>query len=81
MATAETVDLGPAHAPKAEALKAFDAVHVDIKKALQHLRHDANSKSISHTRYSSQPKRQPNLNISLNIVPIVKFLLILTSRT
>lgn len=44
MATAETVDLGAPHAPKEESLKAFDAVHVDIKKALQHLRHESNSK-------------------------------------
>jgi len=42
MATAETVEMGPAHPPKAESIEAFNKIEVDLKKALQHQRHDAN---------------------------------------
>ncbi|TVY75568.1 hypothetical protein LSUE1_G004616 [Lachnellula suecica] len=42
MATAETVDMGPAHPPKVESIKAFDEIEVDLKKMLQHLRHETN---------------------------------------
>ncbi|TVY43178.1 hypothetical protein LSUB1_G001102 [Lachnellula subtilissima] len=42
MATAETVDLGPAHPPKAESIEVFNKIHVDLKKALQHKRHETN---------------------------------------
>jgi len=41
MATAETVNLGPAHPPKAESIEVFNKIHVDLKKALQHKRHEA----------------------------------------
>jgi len=40
MATAETVQLGPSHPPKEEAIKAFDEIELDLKKTLQHLRHE-----------------------------------------
>jgi hypothetical protein len=44
MATAETVTLGVAHPPKEESIKAFNEIEVDLKKTLQHLRHETNSK-------------------------------------
>ncbi|KAH8784076.1 hypothetical protein BGZ57DRAFT_884674 [Hyaloscypha finlandica] len=40
MATADTVKLGPPHPPKIDAIKAFNEIEVDLKKMLQHLRHD-----------------------------------------
>jgi len=40
MATAETVDLGPLHEPKEASITAFEDILVDIKRSLQHLRHD-----------------------------------------
>ena len=43
MATAETVDLGPPHVPKEESIIAFKEIEVDMKRHLQHLRHDTNS--------------------------------------
>ncbi|KAI1153234.1 hypothetical protein F4825DRAFT_274958 [Nemania diffusa] len=39
MATAETVDLGPPHAPKEESLRAFAEVEPDLKRELLHLKH------------------------------------------
>lgn len=42
MATAETVHLGPVHPPKEESIKAFNEIEVDLKKTLQHLRHETN---------------------------------------
>lgn len=43
MATSETVELGPPHAPKEESIKLFNDIEVDLKKALLHSRHDATS--------------------------------------
>jgi hypothetical protein len=43
MATAETVDLGPAHPPKEESIAAFNTILPDIKSKLVHLRRDYNS--------------------------------------
>ncbi|KAH7160154.1 hypothetical protein B0J13DRAFT_122477 [Dactylonectria estremocensis] len=43
MATAETVDLGPAHPPKEESITVFSAILPEIKKKLVHLRHEYNS--------------------------------------
>ncbi|CAM1507330.1 Fc.00g069710.m01.CDS01 [Cosmosporella sp. VM-42] len=40
MATAETVDLGPAHPPKEDSIEAFNSILLDIKKNIVHLRHD-----------------------------------------
>jgi hypothetical protein len=45
MATADTVELGPPHAPKEESIKAFKEIEVDLKKYLQHARHSYNSES------------------------------------
>jgi len=42
MATAETVKLGPPHTPKEESIKVFNEIEVDLKKTLQHLRHETN---------------------------------------
>jgi len=42
MATADTVELGPPHEPMEESIKTFDAIETDLKKTLQHLRHDMN---------------------------------------
>lgn len=42
MATAETVTLGPAHPPKEESIEAFCKIEADLKKNLQHLRHEYN---------------------------------------
>ncbi|KAI5462985.1 hypothetical protein BGZ63DRAFT_422391 [Mariannaea sp. PMI_226] len=42
MATADTVDLGPAHLPKEESIKAFSHILTDLKKQLVHLRHEYN---------------------------------------
>ncbi|KAI0484743.1 hypothetical protein GGR56DRAFT_615220 [Xylariaceae sp. FL0804] len=39
MATAETVDLSPPHAPKEESLKAFGQFEAELKKNLLHLKH------------------------------------------
>jgi len=39
MATAESVQLGPPHPPKAEAIKAFGEIETELKTKLQHLRH------------------------------------------
>ncbi|KAI0889476.1 uncharacterized protein GGS22DRAFT_153982 [Annulohypoxylon maeteangense] len=39
MATAETVDLGPAHPPKEESIKAFGEVEHELKKQLLHMKH------------------------------------------
>lgn len=47
MATAETVSLNIAHPPKEESIKTFNEIEVDLKKALQHLRHDHDSKQVS----------------------------------
>ncbi|KAL4727519.1 hypothetical protein ACLX1H_006433 [Fusarium chlamydosporum] len=43
MATAETVDLGPAHPPKEDAIIAFEQVSPELKKTLVHTRRDYNS--------------------------------------
>jgi len=42
MATAETVQLGLAHQPKGESIKAFSEIEMDLKKTLQHMRHERN---------------------------------------
>jgi len=42
MATAETVTLGVAHPPQEESIKAFTEIELDLKKTLQHLRHETN---------------------------------------
>jgi len=39
MATAETVQLGPIHPPKEESIVAFNKIETELKKMLQHLRH------------------------------------------
>ncbi|KAI1821922.1 hypothetical protein F4861DRAFT_425570 [Xylaria intraflava] len=39
MATADTIDLGPLHAPKEESIKAFSEIEADLKKELLHLKH------------------------------------------
>lgn len=39
MATAETVSLGPPHAPKEDSLKAFGEVEHELKKELLHMKH------------------------------------------
>ncbi|CAJ2513470.1 Uu.00g015890.m01.CDS01 [Anthostomella pinea] len=39
MATAETVDLGPPHAPKDESLKAFGEFESELKHKVLHLKH------------------------------------------
>ncbi|KAF4630101.1 hypothetical protein G7Y89_g8037 [Cudoniella acicularis] len=40
MATAETVSMGPVHTPKEESIKAFNEIEVELKKNIQHLRHE-----------------------------------------
>lgn len=40
MATLDTVDLGPAHAPREESIKAFKEFEHELRKQLIHLRHD-----------------------------------------
>jgi len=42
MATNETVELGVPHEPKEESIKIFFDIEVDLKKTLQHMRHDMN---------------------------------------
>ncbi|KAK0754049.1 hypothetical protein B0T18DRAFT_312381 [Schizothecium vesticola] len=39
MATQDTVDLGPPHAPKEDAIKAFNEIEHDLKRQLIHTRH------------------------------------------
>ncbi|TVY48294.1 hypothetical protein LOCC1_G001449 [Lachnellula occidentalis] len=53
MATAETVNLGPAHPPKADSIEVFDKIHVDLKKALQHKRHDAMTDDLKEVRVAT----------------------------
>jgi len=48
MATADTVQLGPPHEPKAESITAFREIEVELKKTLQHLRHDCNKHEPSY---------------------------------
>jgi len=48
MATAETVNLGPSHPPKEGAIKAFNEIEIDLKKMIQHQRHDANKHEPSY---------------------------------
>jgi len=45
MATAETVQLGDIHAPKEDSIIAFKKIETELKKKLQHLRHETNSSS------------------------------------
>lgn len=45
MATADTVDMGPPHAPKEDAIEAFQTIEHELKRKLVHLRHEANSTS------------------------------------
>ncbi|CAG8977920.1 hypothetical protein HYALB_00001800 [Hymenoscyphus albidus] len=52
MATAETVEMGLSHPPKEESIKAFNEIEVDLKKAIQHLRHETTSTSISPPPHS-----------------------------
>ncbi|EFX05756.1 hypothetical protein CMQ_3825 [Grosmannia clavigera kw1407] len=40
MATRETADLGEAHLPKHESIKAFGEIEHELRKQLVHLRHD-----------------------------------------
>ncbi|KAF7540653.1 hypothetical protein G7Z17_g12148 [Cylindrodendrum hubeiense] len=42
MATADTVDLGPAHPPKEDSIIVFSEILPELKKTLVHLRHDYN---------------------------------------
>ncbi|TEY44389.1 hypothetical protein BOTCAL_0352g00090 [Botryotinia calthae] len=42
MATAETVQLGDIHAPKEDSIIAFEKIETELKKKLQHLRHETN---------------------------------------
>ncbi|KAH8592440.1 hypothetical protein B0O99DRAFT_629745 [Bisporella sp. PMI_857] len=42
MATVDTTDLGPAHPPKAESFEAFKTIEAELKKNLQHIRHEHN---------------------------------------
>lgn len=42
-ATAETVNLGPAHPPKEDAISAFEQILPELKKSLVHLRHEYSS--------------------------------------
>jgi len=42
MATSETVELGVTHEPKAESIQIFNDIELELKKTLQHLRHDLN---------------------------------------
>jgi hypothetical protein len=51
MATAETVELGVPHEPKEDSIKAFFDIEVDLKKTLQHLRHDMNSNLAHQTNF------------------------------
>lgn len=46
-ATAETVDLGPAHPPKEDAVSAFEQILPELKKNLIHLRHEYSSELMS----------------------------------
>ncbi|KAI0828380.1 hypothetical protein F5Y06DRAFT_224083 [Hypoxylon sp. FL0890] len=39
MATADTVELGPPHAPKEESLKVFSEIEHELKKTLLHMKH------------------------------------------
>ena len=47
MATQDTVDLGPPHAPKEDSIKAFNEIEHDLKRQLIHTRHQHDSKQPS----------------------------------
>ncbi|APA14925.1 hypothetical protein SS1G_14386 [Sclerotinia sclerotiorum 1980 UF-70] len=40
MATAETVQIGPIHAPKEDSIIAFNKIETELKRKIQHLRHE-----------------------------------------
>jgi hypothetical protein len=44
-ATADTVDLGPPHAPKEESINVFNEIERELKKHLIHTRHEHNSEA------------------------------------
>ncbi len=54
-ATAETVKLGPPHAPKQESIKAFKEIEHELKRQLVHIRHDHDSKLLSSLYLSLYP--------------------------
>lgn len=54
-ATAETVKLGPPHAPKQESIKAFKEIEHELKKQLVHYRHDHDSTLLSLSLPTSVP--------------------------
>jgi len=43
MATADTVNLGPPHAPKEESINVFNEIQHELKKQLIHIRHQHDS--------------------------------------
>ena len=51
MATAETVELGVPHVPGEDSIKIFYDIETDLKKTLQHMRHDMNSNLIHQTNF------------------------------
>jgi hypothetical protein len=51
MATAETVELGVPHEPKEDSIKIFYDIEVDLKKTLQHMRHDMNSNLVHQPNF------------------------------
>ncbi|KAH7330063.1 hypothetical protein BKA65DRAFT_527727 [Rhexocercosporidium sp. MPI-PUGE-AT-0058] len=57
MATAETVTMGLAHPPKEESIKAFNEIEIDLKKMIQHLRHETDK---HETEYFAAVKNLSN---------------------
>lgn len=53
-ATADTVDLGPAHPPKEDSIIVFSEILPELKKSLVHLRHDYNSAHTYPPSYRNQ---------------------------
>jgi len=66
MATAETVEMGPPHAPKEESINAFNEIAVDLKKTLQHLRHDTDKHEPQYFAPVSDLSNEQLTNFSAN---------------
>ncbi|KAF7853136.1 uncharacterized protein EAF02_012079 [Botrytis sinoallii] len=62
MATAETVQLGDIHAPKEDSIIAFKKIETELKKKIQHLRHETNSLSLFFS-----PNTSPNTSLHLHL--------------
>ncbi|KAG9239479.1 hypothetical protein BJ875DRAFT_448192 [Amylocarpus encephaloides] len=64
MATAETVEMGPAHAPKTESIEAFTSLLPHLKRELQHLRHETNKHEMQYFQATADLPNEQLTNFS-----------------